>query len=169
MLATLVDEAFNSKDWVFEVKWDGVRSILFFNKVQRTIELQSRNGKFITHRYPEIVTALQITSSSQSDIKCEKSVILDGEIVVLDKKKEYLSFQNHQKRMNVDSTRDIEILSRQLPVTYYLFDILYLDGKNLQTLPFLERRRILSEVVKVKHNFKISDFIEERVKNFRYN
>ena len=161
MLATLVDEAFNSKDWVFEVKWDGVRSILFFNKLQRTIELQSRNGKFITHRYPEIVTALQITSSSQSDIKCEKSAILDGEIVVLDKKTGIPSFQNHQKRMNVDSTRDIEILSRQLPVTYYLFDILYLDGKNLQTLPFLERRRILSEVVKVNTIFKISDFIEE--------
>ena len=54
MLSTLVDEAFNSKDWVFEVKWDGVRSILFFNKLKRTIELQSRNGKFITHRYPEV-------------------------------------------------------------------------------------------------------------------
>ena len=161
MLATLVDEAFTSKDWVFEVKWDGVRSILFFNKLKRTIELQSRNGKFITHRYPELVTALQITSSSQSDIKCEKSAILDGEIVVLDKKTGIPSFQNHQKRMNIDSTRDIEIFSRQLPATYYLFDILYLDGKNLQTLPFLERRKILSEVLRVNTIFKISDFIEE--------
>ncbi len=161
MLATLVDEAFNSKDWVFEVKWDGVRSILFFNKLKRTIELQSRNGKFITHRYPELVTELKITSSSQSDIKCEKSAILDGEIVVLDKKTGIPNFQNHQKRMNVDSTRDIEMFSRQLPATYYLFDILYLDGKNLQTLPFLERRRILSEVVRVNTIFKISDFIEE--------
>ncbi|MGI0051758.1 MAG: DNA ligase D, partial [Nitrososphaeraceae archaeon] len=156
MLSTLVDEAFNSKDWVFEVKWDGVRSILFFNKLKRTIELQSRNGKFITHRYPEL-----LTTSSQSDIKCEKSAILDGEIVVLDKKTGIPSFQNHQRRMNVDSTRDIEIFSRQLTATYYLFDILYLDGKNLQTLPFLERRRILSEVVRVNTIFKISDFIEE--------
>ena len=161
MLATLVDEAFTSKDWVFEVKWDGVRSILFFNKLKRTIELQSRNGKFITHRYPELVTALQITSSSQSDIKCEKSAILDGEIVVLDKKTGIPSFQNHQRRMNIDSTRDIEIFSRQLPATYYLFDILYLDGRNLQALPFLERRKILSEVVRVNTIFKISDFIEE--------
>ena len=47
MLATLVDEPFNSKDWVFEVKWDGVRSILFFNKLKRTIELQSRSGKLL--------------------------------------------------------------------------------------------------------------------------
>ena len=71
MLSTLVDEPFNSKDWVFEVKWDGVRSILFFNKLKRTLELQSRNGRFITHRYPELVMALkseQITSSKHSAI-----------------------------------------------------------------------------------------------------
>ena len=114
MLATLVDEAFNSKDWVFEVKWDGVRSILFFNKIKRTIELQSRNGKFITHRYPELVKALELTILIllPQYIKCKKSAILDGEIVVLDKKKGIPSFQNHQRRMNVDSTKEIEIFSR---------------------------------------------------------
>jgi bifunctional non-homologous end joining protein LigD len=121
MLSTLVDEPFNSKDWVFEVKWDGVRSILFFNKFNRTLELQSRNGRFITHRYPELVMALkseQITSSNHSAIKCKESAILDGEIVVLDKKTGIPSFQNHQRRMNIDSSREIEILSRELPATY---------------------------------------------------
>ena len=167
MLSTLVDEAFNSKDWVFEVKWDGVRSILFFNRLNKTLELQSRNGRFITHRYPELVMTLkseQITSSSQSAIKCKESAILDGEIVVLDKKTGIPSFQNHQRRMNIDSIREIEIFSRQLPVTYYFFDILYLDEKNLQDLPFLERRRILSDVVRENTRIKKSDFIEERGK-----
>ena len=167
MLSTLVDEAFNSKDWVFEVKWDGVRSILFFNRLNRTLELQSRNGRFITHRYPELVMTLkseQITSSSQSAIKCKESAILDGEIVVLDKKTGIPSFQNHQRRMNIDSIREIEIFSRQLPATYYFFDILYLDERNLQDLPFLERRRILSEVVRENTRIKKSDFIEERGK-----
>src|SRR5215204_5319683 len=132
MLSTLVDEPFNSKDWVFEVKWDGVRSILFFNKFNRTLELQSRNGRFITHRYPELVMALkseQITSSNHSAIKCKESAILDGEIVVLDKKTGIPSFQNHQR--------------------------------NLQDLPFLERRKILSEVVRENTRIKKSDFIEE--------
>ena len=167
MLSTLVDEAFNSKDWVFEVKWDGVRSILFFNRLNKTLELQSRNGRFITHRYPELVMTLkseQITSSSQSAIKCKESAILDGEIVVLDKKTGIPSFQNHQRRMNIDSIREIEIFSRQLPATYYFFDILYLDERNLQDLPFLERRRILSEVVRENTRIKKSDFIEERGK-----
>jgi bifunctional non-homologous end joining protein LigD len=164
MLSTLVDEPFNSKDWVFEVKWDGVRSILFFNKFNRTLELQSRNGRFITHRYPELVMALkseQITSSNHSAIKCKESAILDGEIVVLDKKTGIPSFQNHQRRMNIDSSREIEILSRELPATYYFFDILYLDERNLQDLPFLERRKILSEVVRENTRIKKSDFIEE--------
>ncbi len=167
MLSTLVDEAFNSKDWVFEVKWDGVRSILFFNRLNKTLELQSRNGRFITHRYPELVMTLkseQITSSSQSAIKCKESAILDGEIVVLDKKTGIPSFQNHQRRMNIDSIREIEIFSRQLPATYYFFDILYLDERNLQDLPFLERRRILSDVVRENTRIKKSDFIEERGK-----
>src|SRR5687768_3692438 len=155
MLSTLVDEPFNSKDWLFEVKWDGVRSILFFNKLKKTLELQSRNGRFITHRYPEIVTAFKLA------IKCKESAILDGEIVVLDKKTGIPNFQNHQRRMNIDSSREIEILSKDLPATYYFFDILYLDKKNLQDLPFLERRKILSEVIIENTRIKNSDFMEE--------
>src|SRR5918993_4562653 len=142
MLSTLVDKSFNSKDWVFEVKWDGVRSILFFHKTKGILELQSRNGRLLTHRYPELVDALTspLPTSSQLPVNCKESVILDGEIVVLDNKTGIPNFQNHQRRMNVDYGREIEILSRQIPATYYFFDILYLDEKNLQDLPFLERR-----------------------------
>ena len=158
MLSTLVNKPFNNKDWVFEVKWDGVRSILFFHKTKGILEMQSRNGKSITHRYPEIVNALKSISSA---IKCKESAILDGEIVVSDKKNGIPNFQDHQRRMNIDNIKEIEILSRQIPATYYFFDILYLDGKNLQSLPFLERRRILSEIIEENSRIKISDFIEE--------
>lgn len=164
MLSTLVDEPFNSKNWVFEVKWDGVRSILFYNKAKGILELQSRNGRSLTYSYPELVdalTSISPISSSQLPINCKESVILDGEIVVLDNKTGLPSFQNHQRRMNVDYGREIGILSRQMPATYYFFDILYLDGKNLQDLPFLERRLILSETIKENAKIKISDFIEE--------
>lgn len=164
MLSTLVDVPFNSKNWVFEVKWDGVRSILFYNKAKGILELQSRNGRSLTYSYPELVdalTSISPISSSQLPINCKESVILDGEIVVLDNKTGLPSFQNHQRRMNVDYGREIGILSRQMPATYYFFDILYLDGKNLQDLPFLERRLILSETIKENAKIKISDFIEE--------
>ncbi len=168
MLSTLVDEPFNSKNWVFEVKWDGVRSILFYNKAKGILELQSRNSRSLTHRYPELVDALTSISpsSSQLPINCKESAILDGEIVVLDNKTGLPSFQNHQRRMNVDYGREIEILSRKIPATYYFFDILYLDEKNLQDLPLLERRLILSETIKENTRIKISDFIAKWVQKF---
>ena len=162
MLSTLVDKPIDSKEWVFEVKWDGVRSILLFHKSKEILELQSRNGKSITHRYPELMKALG-GSMTSSVIKCKESVVLDGEIVVLDKKNGIPSFQSHQKRMNVDSIREIENLSKEIPATYYFFDIPYLDGINLQSLPFLERRKILSQVIsKENARLKISHFIEEK-------
>jgi bifunctional non-homologous end joining protein LigD len=168
MLSTLVDKPFDSKDWVFEVKWDGVRSILLFHKPKGILELQSRNGKSITHRYPELIKELSFSmpsSSSSSVIKCKESVVLDGEIVVLDKKKGIPSFQSHQKRMNVDSIKEIKNLSKKIPATYYFFDILYLDGINLQDLPFIERRKILSDVIARENaRIKISHFIEEKGK-----
>jgi bifunctional non-homologous end joining protein LigD len=100
---------------------------------------------------------------SSSIIKCKESVVLDGEIVILDKKKGILSFQSHQKRMNIDIIKEIENLSKEIPATYYFFDILYLDGNNLQGLPFLERRKILSQVIdKENTRIKISHFIEEK-------
>jgi bifunctional non-homologous end joining protein LigD len=175
MLSTLVDKPFDSKDWVFEIKWDGVRSILLLHKKKGILELQSRNGKSITHRYPELVKELTSTSSSltssssstssstSSVIKCKESVVLDGEIVVLDKKNGIPSFQSHQRRMNVNFIKEIESLSKEIPATYYFFDILYIDGINLQSLPFLERRRILSDIITEENaRIKISHFIEEQ-------
>ena len=157
MLATGVDEPFNDKDWVFEVKWDGVRSIFFLHKTKAIFEIKSRSDKTITHRYPELIEPLN------SAIKCQESIVLDGEIVVLDKDG-MPSFQNHQRRMNVDYKADIEKLSREIPATYYIFDILYLDGKNLQNLDFLQRRSILSKVINKNNKVQISEFFEERGK-----
>jgi len=164
MLSTLVNRPFNHKEWVFEIKWDGVRSIMFIDNTKEIVQLQSRSGNIITHRYPEIVRELKspvsIKSLTQSVVRC-KSAVLDGEIVLMDNKTGLPSFQNHQRRMNLDHERDIENLSRQIPATYYLFDILYLDGTNVQNLSFLERRKILSQIVNENTRIKISDFIEE--------
>ena len=140
MLGTLIDTPFDSSEWVFEVKWDGVRAILFLNKEEQILELKSRNDKLITHRYPELLSPLK------SAINCKESAILDGEIVILDQKG-FPDFQEHQRRMNVDRSKDIERLAKEIPSTYYFFDILYIDGRNVQTLPFVERRQILSSVI----------------------
>ena len=73
MLATAIDKPFNNKEWVFEVKWDGVRAIAFERKDRG--RLQSRNGNDITTTYPEVTEALQ------RSLMGIDSAILDGEIV----------------------------------------------------------------------------------------
>jgi bifunctional non-homologous end joining protein LigD len=158
MLAGHIDRPFDNKDWVFEVKWDGVRAILFHNKAKAMTEIQSRNGKNITHRYPEI------TKSIDTVLKNNESIVLDGEIVVLNKDG-IPDFQMHQKRMNVESQREIEFLSSQIPATYFVFDLLYIDGRNVEELQLSERRKILESVItEGSKRIRISDYIEEKGK-----
>ena len=159
MLATLSNKPFNSQDWVFEIKWDGVRSLSYIHKPREILKIQSRNGNTITQRYPELIEPLKSAIDEQ---KCNESIVLDGEIVVLDKNG-FPDFQSHQKRMNINLKKDIEMLSSQFPATYYIFDILYLDGFDLKALTLIERREILNDIIKKdKSNkrIKISDFIE---------
>ena len=158
MLAGHSDRPFDDKNWVFEVKWDGVRAILLHNKAKAITELQSRNGKDITHRYPEITNAINAA------IKSDESIVLDGEIVVLNKEG-VPDFQMHQKRMNVESQRDIQFLSNETPATYFVFDILYVDGRNVEELQLLDRRKILDSVIaEDSKRIRISEYIEEKGK-----
>jgi bifunctional non-homologous end joining protein LigD len=159
MLAGHTDTPFDNKDWVFEVKWDGVRAILLHNKAKEAItEIQSRNSKNITHHYPEITKAIGTV------VKSNESIVLDGEIVVLNKEC-IPDFQMHQKRMNVESQRDIEFLSNEIPATYFVFDILYIDGRNVEELQLSDRRKILNSViVEGSKRIRISEYIEEKGK-----
>jgi bifunctional non-homologous end joining protein LigD len=159
MLAGHTDTPFDNKDWVFEVKWDGVRAILLHNKAKAITEIQSRNGKNITHRYPEITKAIGTVI-----VKSNESIVLDGEIVVLNKDG-IPDFQMHQKRMNVESQRDIEFLSNETPATYFVFDILYIDGRNVEELELSDRRKILNSVIaEGSKRIRISEYIEEKGK-----
>ena len=158
MLAGHTDTPFDNKDWVFEVKWDGVRAILLRNKAKGITEIQSRNGKNITHRYPEITKAID------SVVENNESIVLDGEIVVLNKEG-IPDFQMHQKRMNVESQRDIEFLSNDIPATYFVFDILYIDGRNVEDLQLSDRRKILNSIIaEGSKRMRISEYIEQEGK-----
>src|ERR687896_312981 len=158
MLAGHTDRPFDNKDWVFEVKWDDVRAILFHNKAKAITEIQSRNGKNITHRYPEITKAIGTV------VKSNETIVLDGEIVVLDKDG-IPDFQMHQKRMNVESQREIEFLSNQIPATYFVFDILYIDGRNVEDLQLSDRRKILNSLIaEGSKRMRISEYIEQEGK-----
>lgn len=151
MLAYPVDEAFDNDEWVFEIKWDGVRAITYIHN--ESIRIESRKGNNITKKYPEIYNALK----NMEVVK--HSAVLDGEIVVLDDKG-LPDFQGHQHRMNISNQREIVSLAKKIPATYYLFDILHLDGRDLRLLPYFERRKLLSEIVFPNNFVKVSDYIE---------
>lgn len=153
MLAYPFENSFDSKDWVFEVKWDGVRAILF--KKDREIRIQSRNGNDITKQYPEVVNAAKLS------LRGCKSVILDGEIVVLNEEG-IPDFHTHQHRMHIQSLHEIMAMSVEYPSTYYVFDILNKENRDVEGLGYLERRDLLSSTLKTNDIIKISEFIEEK-------
>jgi bifunctional non-homologous end joining protein LigD len=157
MLATLMGSPFNNQDWYFEVKWDGIRALSILNRSDK-IDIQSRNGNKIAKRFPEIVESLEEIKKANN---LKNITVLDGEIVVLDNKG-FPNFQSLQKRININSNKFIESLSRQFPATYYIFDILYHDGKDLKNLPLVERRQILENFISRsnKKRIRVSRFID---------
>lgn len=153
MLASPFEKAFNRKNWVFEIKWDGVRAIVFKNK--KNFKIQSRSGNDITDKYPEILNDLKLSLK-----ECE-SVVVDGEIVVLNQEG-VPDFHAHQHRMHVQNSREIMALSVETPATYYIFDVLYKDGKDVKSLGYIKRRRTLLSIVRINKSIRISDYIEEK-------
>jgi DNA ligase-1 len=115
-----------------EPKYDGFRAQGHIFK-DKTICLFSRNLEDTTSMFPDLVEALK-------KVKVD-SVILDGEIIACDPKTgKFLPFQETAQRKR---KYDIEEMVKKLPITYFVFDILYKDGKSLLSLPFNKRRKIL--------------------------
>ena len=129
MLATLTEDYFSSKEWIYERKWDGERCIAM--KKGEDVHLFSRNHKSLNVTYPEIVEALKKQRASD--------FVVDGEIVALDGKKS--SFSRLQQRMQIKNEK--EARKSKLKVYYNLFDLLFFDGFNLEGLSLRIRKKIL--------------------------
>jgi bifunctional non-homologous end joining protein LigD len=118
--------------WAYEIKWDGVRSLAFHDGA--AFKLLSRNQLDATFRYPEIVELGRALG--------RRTAIFDGEIVALDAHGEP-SFPLLQKRMNVTRQASVDKAAKEVPAVYMLFDVLYLDGRDLRRRPWHERRALL--------------------------
>src|SRR3989442_8518186 len=146
MLAVLQEEPFDSEDHIFELKWDGTRALAFVAP-DGTVTFQNRRLYNITYRYPEI----------RPDVGGHKA-ILDGEIVVMIDGKP--SFMGLQDREHASSPFTIRLRSKEFPATYVVFDILYLDGRELTALPLMERKGILRDTVRTSDRVNLSDWVE---------
>jgi len=146
MLATLRTEPFDSEDHVFELKWDGTRALAFVSP-DNTHRFQNRRLYEITYRYPELGIDLH-----------GRKAILDGEIVVMVGGRP--SFPGLQDREHASSPFTIRLRAKDLPATYVVFDVLYLDGRDLTPLPLMERRAILNDLVQPTDRVVLSEMIE---------
>lgn len=140
MLATLVDEPFDRAGWSFEVKWDGYRAVAETRR--RGAELYSRNLLSFESRFPPIVKALR---------ELKHDMVLDGEVVVLDAegRSRFEMLQNYARSGKGD-------------LRYYVFDLLFLDGRNLCEEPLDERRSLLARVVGGQPKICRSESIDEK-------
>ena len=138
MLATLIDDPFDDKEWVFETKWDGFR--LITEKRGRIVRLWSRNGIDATSRYAVLLPALQ---------KIKTSCVIDGEICALDAQGRS-RFQLLQNALN-----------NKAKLLYVVFDVLFVDDKDIRQKALLERKRMLKALLPSDSLLRYSEHVAE--------
>jgi bifunctional non-homologous end joining protein LigD len=157
MLATLVDAPFNSREWLYEVKWDGYRALAFVEEAK--VRLLSRNQNDLSGVYPEL-------SVMPSCVRA-KTVILDGEIVALDAQGRS-SFSLMQQRTGTGSGGRRPRLGRSdIPIHYYVFDLLYLDGYSLLRVDLKTRKDLLREVLAQNQWVHYSEHFDDGIQLYR--
>jgi bifunctional non-homologous end joining protein LigD len=153
MLATSVDEPFDGPDWLFEIKWDGYRAIAFIENGK--LRLVSRNQNELTERFPELK---DLPKSIHA-----KTAILDGEVVALDEQGR-ASFSLMQQRTGFRPGGRRAAEKADVPVLYYAFDLLYLDGYDLRKLLLEERKKKLASLLVTGDSVRYSDHYEKQGK-----
>jgi bifunctional non-homologous end joining protein LigD len=144
MLAKETDKPFSSKEWIYEIKWDGYRAIAEVNK--KNVKLYSRNGNTFEASYPVVVDALK-----QLNI----TAILDGEIVVIDES----GRSNFQHLQYYGSFNEVTM-------EYRVFDLIAMKGKDTTGLTLIQRKELLKELLPENDVVKYSDHIEEKGEEF---
>lgn len=151
MLATIGDHPFSDPNWLFEIKWDGVRALAWID--DGALTLRARSGADITGRYPELAAFPAAISARQA--------VLDGEIAAIDAHGRS-DFGLLQERMHVRAPAE-NLISR-VPVVLFAFDLLYCDGYDLRRSPLIERKQLLQRLLHTSDKFRFSDHQLERGK-----
>ncbi|MFZ0773340.1 MAG: non-homologous end-joining DNA ligase [Candidatus Sulfotelmatobacter sp.] len=153
MLATSIDQPFDGPEWLFEIKWDGYRAIAFIENGK--VRLVSRNQNELTPRYPELKDLPQFVKA--------KNAILDGEVVALDEQGR-ASFSLMQQRTGFRPGGRRAASNANVPVLYYAFDLLYLDGYDWRRVPLEQRKQKLASTLVAGDFLRYSDHYERQGK-----
>lgn len=146
----LSDKILQSKDWIHQIKWDGIRGLSYIS--DQTIKVLTKKGFDRTSFYPELHHVIRLFKG--------KAAILDGEMVVFDNQGRP-SFSNILVRERVRSLDRLSYYQKNYPVAYIVFDILHLDGEDLRSLPLRERKQILVNNLDRSAEITITDDFED--------
>lgn len=155
MKSVLIEKPFDSDEWLFEIKWDGIRAVSYID--QANLSILSRNQKEQNYRYPELTDLTNSILGTQA--------VIDGEIVVLDENG-ISRFELLQQRMGLQNKPEIQNWEKRMPVVYYVFDLLFLDGRDLREELLSLRRSVLEKVIMPFKNIRLSDEINAKGVSF---
>ena len=148
MLISKEKEHFDNSNYIYEIKLDGIRCIAYIDK--NSVDLWNKRNDKVLFRYPEL-------SNIYKQLNCN-NVILDGELFILKNNK--TDFYEMQRRSLMSDKFKIELASKNLPISFSAFDILYKDNEQLTDLPLIERKEILQNSIKENDRISITRYIE---------
>jgi len=131
--------------WAGQVKWDGVRVLTYYDGNE--VRLFNRKFNERTYHYPELINIAEYCSAH--------SIILDGEIIALKDGKP--SFYEVMKRDGIKKLSNVDVMRKSVPITYMIFDILYLNNEWVTSFPLAERQKMLRDVIKPRDDVQLVD------------
>lgn len=150
MLAESVEKPPPNDDYIYEVKWDGIRAMIYLNEGQLII--RSRNHNDITVQFPELHAVDKAFRATCG--------LFDTEIVCLDDSGKP-DFKKVIKRLMTTGAANLDKYAKANPVHCYVFDCLYLDGRSLLNEPLLKRKEWLKDAIKRGSPYRLSEFVED--------
>ena len=152
MLAQTRDKPFDSPDFIYEVKWDGIRAMISLDEGKITI--RSRAQRDITQHFPELLIPEQAFRAT--------SALFDAEIVCLTEEGHPV-FENCVQRLHHRTEAAVARAKTKHPAVVYLFDCLYVDGRPIVNEPLMRRRAWLVDSVKPQQTYRVSEAIDDGI------
>ena len=150
MLSENATEPPEGPEYVYELKWDGIRAMVYLD--EGTIRIVSRNQNDITNRFPELLSAEKAFRAT--------CAVFDCEIVSLDAQGKPI-FKKVINRLMTTGEATIAKLARSNPVNCYIFDCLYLDGRPLVNEPLMKRREWMIDAVRMDSPYRVSEVVDD--------
>ncbi|HET9487443.1 MAG TPA: non-homologous end-joining DNA ligase [Chryseosolibacter sp.] len=155
MLSEIRETPVNSDDYLYEVKWDGIRALISYEDGK--VKIRTRNQHDVTQQFPELLDGEKAFRATNA--------VFDAEIVSLDPTGKPV-FKNVINRLMTSGETNIQKASKKNPCYCYVFDCLYLDGRSLINEPLTRRKEFLADAIRFDTPYRVSDSVDDGVSLF---